>query len=87
MTIANPSKTDDIKISLKERSKLTKNYDSTKKMTQPENDYINKMTDKLQSPSTAPKTYWAILSHLLCNKKILAKPLLLVDCKFSSGFC
>ena len=70
-----PWMTDDIKKSLKERSKLTKTYykngqqkidydkvleksaDCTKKITQAKNDYINKMTDKLQNPSTAPKTY------------------------------
>ena len=45
------------------------------------------MTDKLQNPSTAPKTYWAILSHLLYNKKIPAIPPILADGKFVSDFC
>ena len=72
-----------LKKSLKERSKLTKTYykngqqkidyeksaDCTKKITQAKNDCINKMTDKLQNPSTAPKTYWAILSRLLYKNK------------------
>ena len=46
-----------------------KSADCTKKITQVKNDYINKMTDKPQNPSTAPKTYWAILSRLLYKKK------------------
>ena len=48
---------------------LGKSADCTKKITQAKNDYINKMTDKLQNPSTAPKTYWVILSRLLYKKK------------------
>ena len=44
------------------------------------------MTDKLQNPSTACKTYWAILSGLL-YKKIPAIPPLLVDGKFVADFC
>ena len=81
-----PWMTDDIKKSLKERSKLTKTYhkngqqkidydkvlekfaDCTKKSTRAKNDYINKMADKLQNLSTAPKRYWAILSRLLYKK-------------------
>ena len=57
--------TDEIKKYLKEKS-----ADCTKKTTQVKNDYIKKMTNKLQNPSTAPKTYWAVLSHLLYNKKL-----------------
>ena len=45
------------------------------------------MADKLQDPSTAPKTYWAIVIRLLYNKKIPAIPLQLVDGKFASDFC
>ena len=45
------------------------------------------MTDKLQNPSTARKTYLAILNLLLYNKKISAIPPLLVDGKFVSDFC
>ena len=66
---------------------LEKSADCTKKITQAKNDYINKMTDKLQNPSTASKTYWAILSCLLYNKKIPAIPPLLADGKFVSDFC
>ena len=33
------------------------------------------MADKLQDPSTAPKTYWAIVIRLLYNKKIPPIPL------------
>ena len=47
---------------------LEKSADCTKKIAQAKNDYINKMTDNLQNPSTAPKTYWAILSRLLYKK-------------------
>ena len=53
---------------------LEKSADCTKKITQTKNDYINKVTDKLQNPSAALKTYWAILSHLLYDKKITAIP-------------
>ena len=35
---------------------LAKSADCTKKITQAKNDYINKMIDKLQNLSTAPKT-------------------------------
>ena len=45
------------------------------------------MTDKLRTPSTALKTYRAVLSRLLYNKKIPAIPPLLVDGKFVSDFC
>ena len=64
-----------------------KSADCTKKITQAKNDYINKMTEKLQNRSTAPKTYWAILNHLLYNKKIPAISLLLADGKFVPDFC
>ena len=45
------------------------------------------MTDQLQNPFNAPKTYMAILICLLYHKKIPAIPLLLVDGKFVSDFC
>ena len=48
---------------------LEKSADYTKKITQAKNDYINKMIDKLQNPSIAPKTYWAILIRLIYKKK------------------
>ena len=32
------------------------------------------MTTKLEHSNTAPKTFWAILNHLLYNKKIPAIP-------------
>ena len=37
------------------------------------------MTDKLQNPSNAPQTYWAILSCLLHKKIPAIRPLLLAD--------
>ena len=58
---------------------LEKSADCTKKITQAKNDHINKMTDKLQNPSNAPKTYWAILSCLLYKKIPAIPPLLLAD--------
>ena len=66
---------------------LEKSANCTKEITQAKNDYINKITDKLQNPSTAPKTYWAIQSCLLYDKKVPAIPPLLVDGKFVSDFC
>ena len=47
---------------------LENSADCTNKITQAKNDYINKMTDKLQNSSAALKTYWAILSRLLYKK-------------------
>ena len=67
--------TDSIKISLKERSKLTKCYykngqkksdheklleksfDCTKEILEAKNNYILKITTKLQDPKTAAKPY------------------------------
>ena len=45
------------------------------------------MTTKLEHSNTAPKTYCAILNHLLCNKEILVIPPLLVDGSFISKHC
>ena len=96
--------TNNIKRSLKERSKLTKCYykngqkksdyekllekssDCTKEILEAKNNYILKMTTKLQDPKTAAKTYWAILSRLLYKKKIRAIPPLFVNGKFVSDF-
>ena len=68
--------------------KVLENFaDCTNKITQAKNDYINKMTEKLQNPSAAPKTYWAILSRLLYNKKIPAILRLLAGGIFVTDFC
>ena len=45
------------------------------------------MTTKLEHSNTAPKTFWAILNHLLYNKKIPAIPPLFVDGSFISDYC
>ena len=45
------------------------------------------MTTKLQYSNAAPKTYWAILNRLLCNKKIPAIPPLFVEGSFISDSC
>ena len=65
---------------------LEKSSDCTKEILEAKNSYILKMTTKLQDPETA-KTYWNILSRLLCMKKIPAMPPLLVNGKFVSDFC
>ena len=44
------------------------------------------MTSKLNDPKAAPKTYWSILNHFLCNKKIPSILLLLVNKKLISDF-
>ena len=41
--------------------------------------YIVKMSEKLNDPITAPKTYWKIINRFLSNKKIPAIPPLLVN--------
>ena len=46
-----------------------KSSDCTKEILEAKNNYILKMTTRLQDPKTAPKTYWAILSGLLYKKK------------------
>ena len=45
------------------------------------------MTTKLEHSNAAPKTYWAILNHLLYNKKIPAIPPLYVDGSFILDYC
>ena len=68
--------------------KVLENFaDCTNKITQTKKDYINKMTEKLQNPLAAPKTYWAILSRLLYNEKIPSIPQLLADGIFVTDFC
>ena len=51
------------------------------------NDYTQRMTNKLNDPKAAPKTYWSILNRFLYNKKIPAISPLLVNGKFVSDFC
>ena len=65
---------------------LEKSSDCTKEILEAKNNYILKMTTKLQDPKTAAKTYWAILSRLLYKKKIRAIPPLFVNGKFVSDF-
>ena len=105
IVIQSPWMTNNIKRSLKERSKLTKCYykngqkksdyekiierssDFTKEILEAKNNYILKMTTKLQDPKTAARTYWAVLIRLLYKKKIPAIPPLFVNGKFVSDFC
>ena len=56
-----------------------KSSDCTKEILEAKIDYIFKVTTKLQSLKTAAKTYWAILSGLLYNKKYQRSPLLMVN--------
>ena len=97
--------TDNIKKSLKQRSKLTKMYyknspknshhikvveiseECTSLISEAKNNFILKMTSKLEDSNTASKTYWSILNRFLYNKKIPAIPPLLVDGTFISDFC
>ena len=66
---------------------LEKSSACTKEILEAKNNYILKMTKKLQDPKTAAKTCWAILSRLLHKKKIPAIPPLFVNGKFVSDFC
>ena len=56
----------------------------TEEILKAKNDYIIRMTSKLNNPKTAPKTYWSILKQFLYNKKI---PQLLANNKFISDLC
>ena len=59
----------------------------TKQIMKAKDDYTQTMTNKLNHPKAAPKTYWSILNTLLYHKKIPAIPPLLVNGKFVSYFC
>ena len=67
--------------------KLEKSSDCTKEILEAKNNYILKMTTKLQDPKTAAETHWAILRRLLYKEKIPAIPPLFVNGKFVSDFC
>ena len=59
----------------------------TEKIMKAKIDYTLRMTNKLNDPKTAPKTYWSILNRFLYDRKIPAIPSLLVNGKFVSEFC
>ena len=78
-----PWMNDNIKRCLKERSKLTnffyKNIHErkdkekleaycTEQIMKAKNDYTQRMTNNLNDPKAAPKTYWSILNRFLYNK-------------------
>ena len=65
---------------------LEKSAECTTEILEAKKQYILKVTSKLKDAFTAPKTYWTIINHLLCNKKIPAIPPLLVDGNFVSDF-
>ena len=44
----------------------------TEQIVKAKNDYPQRMTNKLNDPKAAPKTYWPILNRFLYNKKIPA---------------
>ena len=46
----------------------------TEQIVKAENDYPQRMTNKLNDPKVAPKTYWPILNRLLYDTKIPATP-------------
>ena len=49
--------------------------------------YVRCMSNKLNNPLTAPKTYWSILNCFLNNRKIPAIPPLLVNGDIITNFC
>ena len=51
------------------------------------NDYTQRMTNKLNDPEAAAKTYWSILNRFLYIKKIPAISPLLINGEFVSDFC
>ena len=88
--------TDSLKRSLKKRSKLTKCYYKNRQkksdyekleILEDKNNYIFKITTKLQDPKTAEKTYWDILCRLLYKKKIPAIAPWFVYGKLASNLC
>ena len=51
----------------------------TEEILKVKNDFILRMTSKLNDPKASPKTCWSILNWFLYNKKIALIPLLLVN--------
>ena len=66
---------------------LEKSEECRSLISEAQNNYILKMTSKVEDSNTASKTYWSILNSFLYNKKIPAIPALLVDGSFISDFC
>ena len=58
----------------------------TKRIIEAKQNYIAKMSSKLDCPDTASKTYWSIINRILNKKKIPNKPPLLVNSKLVSDF-
>ena len=48
--------------------------------------YVRCISNKLNDPLTAPKTYWSILNRFLNNRKIPAIPLQLVNGDIITNF-
>ena len=59
----------------------------TEQIMKVKNVYTQRMTNKLNDPKEAPKTYWSIYNRFLYNKKIPAIPPLLVNGRFFSDLC
>ena len=66
---------------------LEKSFDCNKEILEAKNNSILKMTTELQDPTTAEKTYWAMLCRLVYKKRIPAIPSLFANGKLVSGFC
>ena len=47
----------------------------TKLIVEAKDKHLTKLNSKLDSPDTAPKTYWSIINRFLNNKKIPIIPL------------
>ena len=58
----------------------------TKLITEAKQNYIVKLSSKLDCPDTASKTYWLIINRFLNKKKIPNIPPLLVNNKLVSSF-
>ena len=58
----------------------------TKLFIEAKQNYIAKLSSKLDSPDTAAKTYWSIINRILNRKKIPNIPPLLLNNKVVSDF-
>ena len=65
---------------------INQSNECTKLVTEAKQNYIAKMSLKLDFPDTASETYWAIINRFLNKKKIPNIPPLLVNNKLVSDF-
>ena len=65
---------------------INQSNECTKLIKEAKQNYIAKMSSKLDCPDTASKTYWAIINRFLNKKKILNILPLLVNNNLVSDF-